>query len=168
MLVTADSMVWTQGGPGIRPPLPDELKVTLLRKQWEVTEDVGEHFRRSIYIFARRNLRYPVFEAFDRPEANASCSKRAVSTTATQALFMLNSRFAWDLADRMASRVTHQGGNSTQQIRDLFRFTLSREPTKSETADSLAFLATTDDDDVRSLAELALVLFNCNEFYYID
>ena len=168
MLVAADAMVWQQRGPGIRPPLPDELKVTLLRKQWEVTEDVGAHFRRSIYIFARRNLRYPVFEAFDRPEANASCGKRAVSTTAPQALFMMNSQFAWDLAERLATRVKQQAGTPTEQIQQLFRLTLSREPSSQEVTDSLEFLSSTDDDGVKPLTELALVLFNCNEFYYVD
>jgi hypothetical protein len=168
MLVAADATVWNQSGPGVRPPLPDELKITLLRKQWDVTEDVGEHHRRSIYVFARRNLRYPVFEAFDRPEANASCGKRAVSTTAPQALFMLNSKFAWKLAEQLAVRAEKRAKTPDEQIRQLFEFTLSRQPTDEEIADSLGFLAKTDDDGVNPLTELALVLFNCNEFYYID
>ena len=38
--------------------------------------------RRSLYVFVRRNLRYPFFEAFDRPDTNASCPRRAVTTIA--------------------------------------------------------------------------------------
>ncbi len=45
------------GGPGFRPPLPDEVTVTLLKNQWPVTKDVSEYDRRSVYLFSRRNLR---------------------------------------------------------------------------------------------------------------
>ncbi|TXT29234.1 MAG: signal peptide protein, partial [Planctomycetota bacterium] len=44
-------------GPGFRPPLPDELVRTLLKSQWPVTPEVDQHRRRSVYLFARRNLR---------------------------------------------------------------------------------------------------------------
>ena len=93
-------------GPGIRPPLPEELLATLLHKQWEVTGDKSEHYRRSIYVFARRNLRYPIFEVFDRPSGNASCSQRGNSTTAPQSLHLLNSRFSLEMAERLAEFVT--------------------------------------------------------------
>jgi hypothetical protein len=169
MLVAADTMNWQQGGPGIRPPLPAELRITLLPKQWEVTADVTEHSRRSIYVFARRNLRYPVLESFDRPDANASCDKRAVSTTASQALFVLNSQFAWDLALRLANRVKQvTPTDEASQVTRMFQFTLSREPSQTELAESLEFLRNADRSPVAPLTELALVLFNCNEFYYID
>ncbi|MEJ7594454.1 MAG: DUF1549 and DUF1553 domain-containing protein [Planctomycetaceae bacterium] len=82
MLSVAGILNRKTGGPGVRPPLPIELSSTLLKDQWNVTEDTSEHNRRSIYIFARRNLRFPIFEAFDRPAANESCSRRNVSTTA--------------------------------------------------------------------------------------
>lgn len=168
MLVAAGSMFWKQGGPGVRPPLPAELRVTLLRNQWNVTEDRSEHFRRSLFVFARRNLRYPVLEAFDRPDANASCGKRAVSTTAPQALFMLNSSFSWQLARRLAMRVASQSADPAQRIRYMFRATFTREPTAEEISESLEFLSATEDDGISPLTELALVLFNSNEFYYID
>lgn len=167
MLVAADQMVWKQGGPGVRPPLPEELKITLLRKQWDVTEDPSEHYRRSIYVFARRNLRYPIFEAFDRPEANASCSKRSVSTTAPQALFMMNSQFAWTLAEQLAQRVQREASSPPEQVSALFRHTLGREPSPNEQRDAAKFLGQ-GQAGLSPLTELALVLFNCNEFYYVD
>ena len=38
--------------------------------------------RRSVYIFARRNLRNPFLEVFDAPDSNLSCAHRGQSTTA--------------------------------------------------------------------------------------
>ena len=47
---------------------------------------VEDRERRSLYVFVRRNLRYPFFEVFDRPDTNASCPQRPVTTIAPQAL----------------------------------------------------------------------------------
>ncbi len=91
MLAVAERLSSRRGGPGVRPPLPAEVTATLLANQWKVSPDEEDHRRRSIYLFVRRNLRYPLFEAFDRPDTNASCPRRNRSTIAPQALIALNS-----------------------------------------------------------------------------
>ncbi|WP_233214475.1 DUF1549 and DUF1553 domain-containing protein [Rhodopirellula bahusiensis] len=101
------------GGPGVLPPLPKELVSTLLKNQWNVTKDKSEHTRRSIYVFARRNLRYPIFEVFDRPSANTSCSARGSSTTAPQSLHLLNSAFTLSMSKAMAESIA-ESQESTQ------------------------------------------------------
>src|SRR5687767_5501357 len=77
------------GGPGVFPPLPAESKVGT--KAWPVTVDPAEHIRRSLYILVRRNVLYPLLETFDSPDTNLSWARREVSTTAPQALALLNS-----------------------------------------------------------------------------
>src|SRR6185295_19335270 len=94
MLAVSGNLSTHRGGPGVMPPLPAELVETLLKDQWKPSGNPEDAARRSIYLFARRNLRFPVFEAFDRPDANASCAKRILSTTAPQSLLMLNSEFS--------------------------------------------------------------------------
>ncbi|MDA1014197.1 MAG: DUF1549 and DUF1553 domain-containing protein, partial [Planctomycetota bacterium] len=42
ILAAADDLNQRRGGPGIRPPLPKELLVTLLKNQWPVTADVQD------------------------------------------------------------------------------------------------------------------------------
>ncbi len=76
MLVSSGTMQWESGGPGVRPPLPAELVKTLLKNQWQVSPRQADHYRRSIYIFARRNLRFPIFEAFDRPAGRPTRTTR--------------------------------------------------------------------------------------------
>jgi hypothetical protein len=105
MLAAAGLLVHEVGGSGVMPPLPAELVGTLLKGQWTPSRRQADHYRRSIYLFARRNLRYPLFEAFDRPDANASCPLRGRSTIAPQALLMLNSDLSLTAAQHLAGRV---------------------------------------------------------------
>ena len=152
------------GGPGFRPPLPDELVRTLLKSQWPVTPEVEQHRRRSVYLFARRNLRYPLFEAFDKPDGNASCSRRNVSTIAPQALLLLNADDSVVAAQRLAARIEKQTGSNRRAAVELaYRQILNRKPTADDVRDAEQFLISDS-----ALADLCLALFNLNEFVYLD
>ncbi|MEO2017807.1 MAG: DUF1549 and DUF1553 domain-containing protein [Fuerstiella sp.] len=165
MLFAAGVLNRKSGGPGVRPPLPKELLATLLKNQWKVTQDKTEHDRRSIYVFARRNLRYPIFEVFDRPSANASCPDRGVSTTAPQSLHLLNSEFSATTARRLADSIADSP--TDDQIQHVFLSLLGRRPSAKETQEAHAFLAESEDSD-DGLTHLCLSLFNCNEFIFVD
>ncbi len=72
----------------------------------------------AIYTFARRNLRYPILEAFDRPDASTSCAKRDCSTTAFQALQMLNSDLSYRCSLQLRDLVCAQSSPSKQNEKD--------------------------------------------------
>jgi hypothetical protein len=55
------------GGPSVFPPIP--ANITKTSKNWNASADPDEHRRRSIYIFARRNLRSPSSRCLMRPTA---------------------------------------------------------------------------------------------------
>ncbi|MCA9173655.1 MAG: DUF1553 domain-containing protein [Planctomycetales bacterium] len=191
MLFVGDSLNREMGGPGVRPPLPPELKGTLLRGQWDVSP-ASDHYRRSVYVFARRNLRYPIFEVLDRPDANASCPQRAQSTTAPQALLLLNSPVALDAARRLAGAVVARSDDREEQVRHVFRRCLARWPEPEETSAALGFLAehervlrdagrqsgtlaiprplakSLDPYHGAALVEFCLAMLNSNEFLYLD
>ena len=192
MLVTSESIQWSRGGPGVRPPLLDELVKTLLKNQWNVSPRTSDHYRRSIYIFARRNLRFPIFEAFDRPDGNASCPRRGHSTTAPQSLLLLHSRASIDASRRLASVVLSTSSELDERLEIVFSRVLARKPTKDEKQSLAEFLTRQRDglaSEARSAAELALpdpavvdvvpyeaaawtdlclALYNISEFLYID
>ena len=194
MLDAASRLSLRQGGPGVRAPLPAEVAATLLNKnQWIISPDIEDHSRRSIYLFVRRNLRYPLFDAFDRPDTNASCPRRNRSTIAPQALILLNSEFSLDAARRLAGFVlSHAGTSHDAQISLAYARVLGRLPAQEEIAVALQFLdsqATLLKESNRPAAELALpvpfpdgfephraaaltdfclALFNLNEFVYVD
>ena len=192
MLASAGVLNTHHGGPGVRPPLPAEIVNTLRKGQWEVTAEPAGYDRRSIYLFARRNLRFPILEAFDRPDANRSCSQRSRSTTAPQGLLLMNSEFSLTTARRLAGSVLREGPDEERFIEEIFRRTLARHPGPEELQASQKFLdfqATLVNkgergDELLALpiplstgwtveksvaaSQLCLVLFNMNEFLYID
>jgi hypothetical protein len=193
MLAAAGVLNTEARGPGVMPPLPPELKETLLNGQWRVDPDRSQHDRRSVYVFARRNLRYPLFDVFDRPDANASCPRRSRSTTATQSLTMINSELTLHCARRLAGYVLgHAEANVDARIRLAYRRTLTREPTVDELRLAGEFLTSQTaaiNADGRSASQLALpqpvpenvssaesaafvdlclALLNTSEFVYVD
>ena len=99
-LMVAGLLNLKAGGPSIYPELPAGM--TAPRGGWKVSTP-EERNRRSIYIFVRRNTRYPMLEAFDMPDTHESCPRRDVTTTAPQALSMLNDRVALEWARNFAS-----------------------------------------------------------------
>jgi Protein of unknown function (DUF1553)/Protein of unknown function (DUF1549) len=151
-------------GPSVMPPLPTELTSTLLKGQWKTSENTADHHRRSVYIFARRNLRYPLFEVFDRPDAGASCATRDRSTTAIQSLQMLNSALALECAQALRTRWKEHG----KSIEDLFRLVYSRTPTKKEVALLRQFLAQSSESNDGNEVAACLALINASEFIYVD
>lgn len=170
MLATTGLLNDRRGGPGVRPPLPPELVATLLKNQWTVSENREDWNRRSIYLFMRRNLRYPLFEAFDRPDANASCPRRNRSTIAPQALFLLNSDASFELSQRLAESLRVAGRSTPAgQVDEAYIRTLGRHPADRERAIAIEFLAADNEADrAARLADFCLSLFNLSEFIYVD
>ncbi|MCA8995543.1 MAG: DUF1553 domain-containing protein [Planctomycetaceae bacterium] len=165
MLSVSGQLNRTQSGPGVRPELPPEVVKTLLKNQWPVTEDLGQHQRRSVYLFVRRNLRYPLFEVFDQPDTNLSCGRRMRTTIAPQALHMLNSDFAWDAAKSLANRLQAHCRTPEEQTQKLYQICLGRPPRPSEQKAAMDFLSGAHSS---SLPDLCLAVMNLNEFVYVD
>ena len=191
--VIRDSALWVSGrlnlemsGPSIFPELPPGMES---RGGWRVTDSVPERDRRSVYVFVRRNTRYPLFEAFDMPDTHESCARRNVTTTAPQALSLLNSRLTLEWAQAFAGRVLAAAGASTEdQIDTAFRLAYSRRPERSEKeiakaffkrqrdllsekpqdqlAMPTAFSASSDPLSAAALVDFCHVLINSNEFVY--
>ena len=99
MLVVSGELNPKAGGPGVLAPIEKEVEDLIFTEAevvdlWPETPDPSEHVRRSLYLFRKRNVRYPMFDAFDAPDTQTACPQRTVSTHALQALVLLNSDFA--------------------------------------------------------------------------
>ena len=192
MLRCSGELNLEMGGPGVRPPLQKEVATTLLKVQWEVHTDRSQHVRRSVYVFARRNLRYPFFEAFDRPDANISCPARQTSTTPPQALILINSELVLKSARRFAGNVLRTERTDEQFIIRCFNMAIGRDPTDEELKVSIEFLIKMRDDvrtrendddgtlytpipnpdwlpeaDATAYTYYAMVIYNMVEFVYL-
>ncbi|MBL8865023.1 MAG: DUF1553 domain-containing protein [Planctomycetia bacterium] len=147
------------GGPGVYPPIPPEAAKGS-KGGWPVSADPQDRVRRSIYTFQRRNLRHPFLEAFDQPDSNLSCPKRERSTTAPQALALLNADESVEAAKALGDRLANEP--EATRIERAYRLTLGRGPTAKERERAEEFLKDSP------LAELCRALFNTNEFVYLD
>jgi Protein of unknown function (DUF1553)/Protein of unknown function (DUF1549) len=109
------------GGPSVFPDLPDGMGA--LRGGWKLSAP-EERNRRSVYIFVKRNTRYPMMEIFDMPDTHESCSRRDVTTTAPQALTMLNDKVTLEWAQAFASRALA----SNDPVERAYRLAYLRSP----------------------------------------
>jgi len=165
LLAVSGRLSHTAGGPPVFPELPAELtRLSSKGAIWPVSRGAEERARRSLYVFVRRNLRYPFFEAFDRPDTNASCARRSATTIAPQALTLLNSALAHETAAAFAARVTREAGPGPDaQTRLVFRLAYGRNPDPAEERIARDFRRRDP-----SLAHLCLAVVNANAFVYVD
>jgi hypothetical protein len=121
------------GGPSVFPELPECMGTP--RGGWKLSAD-DERNRRSVYIFVRRNTRYPMLEAYDMPDTHESCPRRNVTVTAPQALSMLNDRVALEWAQAFAGRALQ----TSDPVATAFRLAYSRTPDSWEKDTVATFL----------------------------
>jgi hypothetical protein len=151
------------GGPAVFPELPAEVKAG----NWKPNSDVSERNRRSVYVAVRRNLRYPLFALFDAPDRNETCSFRYPTTTAPQALALLNDEWIIKQAKAFANRVkTMAGDDDAKRIEAAFRLAYGRPPESEEREAVAKFAANPNSGD--PLTGVCHALMNANPFLYID
>ncbi len=190
MLAVSGKLNLQMGGPSVFPDIPKEMDV---RGGWNRKESDEQKNRRSIYAFVRRNSRYPMFQAFDMPDTHESCGRRAVTTTAPQALNLLNDKAILSAAQAFAGRVLQiAGADRNRQIVTAYRLALGRKPDADELTLAADFLqkqtallqarlaakqpvaiptgcpADLAPAQAAALIDLCHVLFNTNEFVYVN
>jgi hypothetical protein len=162
IMAVSGALDLTIGGPPVFPHIPDEILASMAGGIWKKEEDGPQSWRRSVYVYRKRGLVFPMFEVFDLPDQNTSCGRRNVSTVPTQALTMLNDAFVLRQAKLFADRVKEAApGDSARQVDLAYRIALSRSPHEDEARLAADFLRK------RSLADLTHVLLNLNEFLYV-
>jgi hypothetical protein len=149
------------GGPGVYPSIPPEV-FKGSKGGWSISPNPKDHVRRSIYIFSRRNLRFPFLEVFDAPDSNLSCPERGRSTTAPQSLTLLNAAEVMTASKATAEHIVAEAKTPSEQVTLLYRLALSRRPTERERALAVEFLSTSP------LTELCRAVFNLNSFVYVE
>jgi hypothetical protein len=197
MLAVSGELNSRMGGPGILAPLEKEVEDLIFTEAevvdlWPEDPDPTQHLRRSLYLFRKRNVRYPLFDAFDAPDTQSACPRRETSTHALQALTLLNSDFAAGRAKVVAGRVLREGGSQIDnRIRRAYQLALARAPKPNEVERARSFLmaqaerirdqsgdrlagkqpageiGTIAPAEAAAWVDFALALLNSNEFLYV-
>ena len=119
-------------------------------------------WRRMIYQDKPRSRQDATFGVFDCPDASQVVGRRNVSTTALQALNLLNAPFMLQQAERFAERLEREADNPDEQIRRAFWLTLCREPAGEELDAARKLIAD------EGLMVFCRALYNANEFLYVN
>ncbi len=159
MLFASGSLDLTMGGPGYSVWEKNTNYVVVFTPKSTLGPDT---FRRMVYQFKPRSQHDPTFGAFDCPDGSLVAPRRNASTTALQALNLLNSGFVLDQADRLAGRLKRDVGDAPdRQIDRAFRLVLSRPPSAHEREAAMTLVK------AQGLPTLARALLNANEFVYV-
>jgi cytochrome c553 len=99
-----------------------------------VTEETFnvEYPYRSVYLPVVRNAIPESLRVFDFAEPSILVGDRQVTTVATQALYMMNSKFVMKNSQLLASRIQKPGASEVDQIKRAYRAVLSRLPQQKE------------------------------------
>jgi hypothetical protein len=140
LLLASGNLSEIIGGPSVFPPVPKGLKAGGL---WQVSKNKDDWNRRSLYIFSRRSVAYPMLDTFDMASMQQVHSKRSVTTTPLQALTLYNSDLVFQWSQTLAGRVLREAGrDESAQIERLYQILFARDPDKFEKATLRGFLDT--------------------------
>ena len=134
--------------------------------------------RRSVYFTVKRSRLIPTMQLFDSPECLVSMGTRSQTTTAPQALMLLNSAVARQAARDLAERLTTSCGNAVEAaIEEAYQRTLARQPTAEEVAAHRELIeadlaeCTLAEEQARyraALTNFCQLLMCLNEFVYVE
>jgi hypothetical protein len=135
-------------------------------------EVVTASTRRSVYLLVRRSTPVTVLQLFDQPRIETNCTRRGVSTVATQALTLLNSDTIANQAAAFADRVLKE--SPADPASAAIRLAFARPAKPDEHAKLNRFLEEQalrhggPDARKRAVADLCHMLLCANEFVYVD
>jgi hypothetical protein len=132
-----------------------------------------------VYLFQQRMRKDPFFEVWDGVDANVSTAERARSTTALQALTLMNDGQVHLLADRFGVRIGMAARTDAARVGHAYALAFTRAPTAEERAEGLTYLRQAEaafaragvpplERGRRALASYARLLLSSNEFLYLD
>ena len=177
ILAVTDSLDRTMGGPPVHlSAQPNGMVVVDASK----LARPSEKWRRSIYLVHRRNYNLSMLATFDQPLIATTCSRRRPSAIVSQSLTMLNDKFLFEHARRLAERTIRLAGDAQEaQITTAFQLALVRLPNTSEVAwcsetysqQVAAFQANgkpSEEAKLDALTQICLTILNTSEFLYAE
>ncbi len=176
-------------GPSAKPKLPEGIS----KYAWKPDPKSEDQNRRSVYVLAKRNMRYPMFDAFDLPDQHNSCARRSETTTAPQALLLINGEFTLERGQAWAAKLLTRFSNDERALlAEAYQSAWGRPATEEELSlgqgfltkqsellknrdmkpDSLALPAgwskTKEPWRAAALVDFCHALLNSNEMLYVD
>lgn len=145
MLVASGTLSYTVGGEGVDAAQP----------------------RRAIYTKVIRNKKDALLEVFDVADGLSTTPQRNVTTTAPQALLMINSELTLTHARALVAKLNAmKPADDAALVREAYLATFGRVPTSSESNAAIHYL--NSGPRAETLVDFTHALLNANEFVYVD
>jgi hypothetical protein len=175
VLAASGGLDQTAGGPPV-PVTPNPDGTVVVPDKGLPTPTA--RYRRSLYLFARRNYNLTLLSVFDQPVMATNCTRRVHSAVPLQSLTLLNDAFMLEQADRFAARIAAAADCEQRRVETAFRLAFARGPSPAEVAASIALLNKLRDRHAgeklppaeaerKALARLCHMLLCANEFLYV-
>ncbi|MCU1325633.1 MAG: hypothetical protein JWN34_1003, partial [Bryobacterales bacterium] len=166
LLAVSGKLESSDGGPGVFVSVPSDVAEGFEFFKWFPSDEKAQA-RRTIYTFQRRSVMNPMIEVFDGANMSEVCSRRSATVVPTQAFSLLNSSFTSAQAKSFATRLMESAGTDIDRGLDTaFQLALARKPSPAERQKYKAILA--GRPPVEGYTRLGVVLFNLNEFIYLE
>jgi hypothetical protein len=162
VLAVSGKLDLTMGGPGFELfRFKDDHSPVYDHSAVEKIND-PKTFRRTIYRFTVRSVPNPFLESLDCADPNINVPVRNTTMTALQALALLNNPFMVKQSGYFAERLRKVSDDPDRQMDAAYRLAFGRPPSADERG-MLAGYARR-----HGLANACRVLFNANEFLFVD
>lgn len=158
ILATSGKLDRKMGGPSFKLFRYKVVNVAI----YEPLEEYGpETWRRSVYHQYARGIRDDLLGSFDCPESAQRTPRRPSTTTALQALSLLNGPFMTQQSEFFAERLRARVGDDvSRQVAQAFRHAFGRSPRPDEKKEAIKLV------EKHGLPALCRALMNANEFLY--
>jgi len=121
-----------------------------------------EQQRRTVYRMNVNSGGNPMLEALDCPLPSVKTPKRTTTTTALQALSLMNNAFVHRQAKAFAERLSKEAADPSSRVERAFALALGRAPRPDELVSSAALIGR------HGLETFCWGMFNTNEFLYVQ
>jgi len=163
VLMVSGKLDLTMGGAGYRD-FVIEQEAHSPHYEYHLADPLDpKSWRRSVYRFIVRSQTHPFMTSLDCADPSMRVDKRNESVSPGQALSLLNNGVMVTQANVFAERVKQAAGDdAAKQVDAAYRFALGREPTADERPKLVTYVGQ------HGLANLCRLLFNLNEFVFVD
>ena len=158
VLIVAGKMDFKMGGPSFQDFIIEKPQHSPHYKYNKADPDNAATHRRSIYRFLVRSQPQPFMDALDCADPSLHVDRRGETTTALQALALMNNKFMVRMAEHFAAKIANQ----PDPIGTAIQLTLGRNITKDERVLLEAY------QKKHGLPSTCRIIFNLSEFSYVD
>ena len=158
VLLVSGKLDRKMGGPSFKDFVIERPEHSPHYQYHKANHDDPATHRRSVYRFIIRSQPQPFMDTLDCADPSQLVDKRGETTTALQALALLNNGFMVRMAEHFATNIKGAGDPVARAV----ELALSRQATPEEHAMLKAFA------EKHGLPAMCRILFNFSEFSFVD